>query len=325
MCDAVREHLVSDVPLGVWASGGLDSSAVLHYAASQNATPLKTFSVSFAGRSFDESQYFREIARAYGTDHYEFDLNPEQELQSAIEDFAYYSDEPSADAGALPVWYLSRMSRRHVTVALSGDGADELFGGYLTYQADRFARPFRHVPSPLRRLMLGALDRYMPCSDDKISLEYKLKRWIEEAGSIPTRRISSGTAPFPTRSGSASGRGRKATGFACWWSASESNPPASSERYMRVDQNYYLPDDILYKCDRMSMAHSLEVRPPFLDHRIVEFAARLPQNLKIRGGKQKFLLRELMRGKLPAAILRARRSVSIFPPTTGSAAPCAPC
>ena len=178
--DAVREHLISDVPLGVWASGGLDSSAILHYAAAQSAGQLKTFSVSFQGRSFDESRYFREIARNYGTDHHEFDLNPESELQSAIEDFAYYSDEPSADAGALPVWFLSRMSRRHVTVALSGEGADELFGGYLTYQADRLVRPFRRlVPAGLRRLMLGAVDRYMPVSDDKISLEYKLKRWLE--------------------------------------------------------------------------------------------------------------------------------------------------
>src|SRR5580765_4558372 len=177
--DAVREHLIADVPLGVWASGGLDSSAILHYAAAQTAGTLKTFSVSFQGRTFDESPYFREIARIYGTDHHEFDLNPDVELQSAIEDFAYYSDEPSADAGALPVWYLSRMSRRHVTVALSGEGADELFGGYLTYQADRLARPFRLVPRTVRRAMRGALDRYMPVSDEKIGLEYKLKRWIE--------------------------------------------------------------------------------------------------------------------------------------------------
>ncbi|MDE3168372.1 MAG: asparagine synthase (glutamine-hydrolyzing), partial [Acidobacteriota bacterium] len=177
--DAVREHLVSDVPLGVWSSGGVDSSTVLHYAATQSSERLKTFSVSFHGRSFDESRYFREIAEVYGTDHHEFDLNPDVELQSAIEDFAYYSDEPSADAGALPVWYLSRMSRRHVTVALSGEGADELFGGYLTYVADRLARPLRIVPLGLRRMALGALDRYVPVSDDKISLEYKLKRWIE--------------------------------------------------------------------------------------------------------------------------------------------------
>jgi asparagine synthase (glutamine-hydrolysing) len=179
MRESVREHLVSDVPLGVWASGGLDSSTILYYAAAAASGRIKTFSVSFAGRSFDESPYFREVARDFGTDHHEFDLNPEVELRPAIEEFAYYSDEPSADAGALPVWYLSRMTRRHVTVALSGEGADELFGGYLTHMADRLARPFRLTPAPLRRLMRGALDRYMPVSDEKISLEYKLKRWID--------------------------------------------------------------------------------------------------------------------------------------------------
>ena len=139
--DSVREHLISDVPLGVWSSGGVDSSTILHYAAKHAQGRLKTFSVSFAGRTFDESPYFRQVANVYGTDHHEFDLNPDVEVQDAIQEFAYYSDEPSADAGALPVWYLSRMSRRYVTVALSGEGADELFGGYLTYQADRLARP----------------------------------------------------------------------------------------------------------------------------------------------------------------------------------------
>ena len=124
------------------------------------------------------------------------------ELQSAIEEFAYYSDEPSADAGALPVWYLSRMSRQHVTVALSGEGADELFGGYLTYLADRLAQPLRLVPGGLRRLMLGALDRYLPVSDDKISLEYKLKRWLEgSAAGSRTKRTSSGTGRFRRSSG----------------------------------------------------------------------------------------------------------------------------
>ena len=305
--NSVREHLVSDVPLGVWASGGLDSSAVLHYAATQTTGRLKTFSVSFQGRSFDESPYFREIAQAYGTDHHEFDLNPDVELQSAIEDFAYYSDEPSADAGALPVWFLSRMSRRHVTVALSGEGADELFGGYLTYQADRLARPFRSVPSGIRRLMLGALDRYMPVSDDKISLEYKLKRWIEGSLLNPDEAHFFWNGTFspsqlkqirPGTNGN--GLQRLVEGL--------NGPSGVLDRYLNVDQSFYLPDDILYKTDRMSMAHSLEVRPPFLDHRIVEFAASLPQRLKISGTKQKHVLRELMRGKLPESVLTRKKA-----------------
>ena len=306
--DSVREHLVSDVPLGVWASGGVDSSAILHYAASESAGRLKTFSVSFAGRSFDESQYFREVARVYGTDHHEFDLNPEVELQSAIEQFSYYSDEPSADAGALPLWYLSRMTRQHVTVALSGEGADELFGGYLTYVADKMARPLRWVPRGLRRLTRRALERYLPVSDDKISLEYKLKRGLEGSELDPDEAhfFWNGTFSAEQRRrimGHADPAGMRKL-------VDRLELPATGlvERYLRVDQNYYLPDDILYKTDRMSMAHSLEVRPPFLDHRIVEFAASLPERMKIRGTRQKVILKELMRGKLPESILQRKKT-----------------
>ncbi len=307
--DSVREHLISDVPLGVWASGGVDSSTILHYAAKHAEGRLKTFSVSFAGRTFDESPYFREVANVYGTDHHEFDLNPEVEVESAIQDFAYYSDEPSADAGALPVWYLSRMSRRYVTVALSGEGADELFGGYLTYLADRLARPFRLLtPSPLRRLMLRTLERVLPVSDDKISFEYMLKRAIEGTGLHPDEAHFFWNGAFSPEQlrrirPRTSGSGLRALVDRLDLAGAE-----GVDRYLRVDQNYYLADDILYKTDRMSMAHSLEVRPPFLDHRIVEFAASLPSNFKIRGARQKYILKELMRGKLPAAVLSRKKT-----------------
>ena len=297
--ESVREHLIADVPLGVWASGGLDSSAILHYA-SQLTPHLMTFSVTFKGRSFDESPYIREAAARYGTEHTEFDLDPGMDMTPAIEQFAYYSDEPSADAGALPVWYLSQMSRKHVTVALSGEGADELFGGYLTYLADRYAGRSRLVPSLLRRAGLSGL-RLWPVSDEKISTEYKIKRFLQ--GSLLSREDAhifwNGTFsqselkdfflkadPRPMRDVLA-------------------NVPAVKglNRYLLFDQMYYLPDDILYKVDRMSMAHSLEVRPPFLDHRIVEFAASLPEELKVRGSTLKYVLRELMRDKLPKSIL----------------------
>ncbi len=144
-------------PVGIWLSGGVDSSAVLHYAREVSASCLKTFSISFAGRSFDESRYAREIARRYNTEHYELDVNPSLDLPTAIEDMVYYSDEPFADAGAVPLWFLSMMSRRYATVALSGEGADELFGGYITYRADRFAGYARSVPGSLRRSLLGLL------------------------------------------------------------------------------------------------------------------------------------------------------------------------
>jgi len=305
---AVHEHLVSDVPLGVWASGGLDSSAILHYAAIQTPGRLKTFSVSFEGRSFDESRYFREIASVYGTDHHEFDLSPDRELPGAIEDFAYYSDEPSADAGALPVWFLSRMSRRHVTVALSGEGADELFGGYETYLADRLARPLRFVPSVARRLVLRTLDRYLPVSDEKIGLEYKLKRWIEGSWLHPDEAHFFWNGTFTNEQRQQILRGSNGNGLRALVDRLGIQSAGVVDRYLQVDQNYYLPDDILYKTDRMSMAHSLEVRPPFLDPRIVDFALSLPQNLKIRGFQQKVILRDLMRGKLPESVLNRKKT-----------------
>ncbi len=306
--ESVREHLVADVPLGIWASGGVDSSTILHYAAQVATGRLKTFSVSFQGRSFDESRYFREVARIYGTDHYELDLNPDDDIAGAIEDLAHYSDEPSADAGALPVWYLARMSRRHVTVALSGEGADELFGGYITYMADRLARSLRLAPGGARRLALAALERFLPVSDEKISLEYKLKRGLQGSSLPPdeahffwngTFGVPGKHAICPVSNGYtpgqlAAGIGAPGIGFL--------------NRYLLIDQRYYLPDDILYKVDRMSMAHSLEVRPPFLDHRIVEFAASLPQRLKIRGLTQKYLVKALMRGKLPDLILDRKKA-----------------
>ena len=183
---SVREHLVSDVPLGVWLSGGIDSSTILHYAAHASSSRLKTFSISFRGRSFDETEYVQQAAKLYGTDHEQLDLNPEQDLQGAIEEFAYYSDEPSADAGALPVWFLSKLCKTRTTVALSGEGADELFAGYLTYRANRIARYLRTLPTPSLRLALSGL-RHWPVSDEKISFEYQLKRLLNGSLMSPER------------------------------------------------------------------------------------------------------------------------------------------
>jgi asparagine synthase (glutamine-hydrolysing) len=299
---AVREHLISDAPLGVWSSGGLDSSTILHYAAEQSPAPLKTFSVSFHGRSFDESEYFRTVARHYGTDHHEFDLNPDSGLQSAIEEFAYYSDEPCADAGALPVWFLSKMCVEQVTVALSGDGADELFGGYKTYLADRYAQSLRKLPRGLLSLAAGAAGR-LPVSDEKIGWDYMIKRMLAGAllDPIDAHFYWNGTFSAAERRALLN----EHAGQPALWAAADAVPAASGlNRFLLLDQLNYLPGDILVKCDRMSMAHSLEVRPPFLDHRIVEFAGRLPESLKIRGNTLKFVLRQLMRDKLPHAVLK---------------------
>ena len=175
--ESVKEHLVADVPVGIWASGGLDSSTILHYATQASSQRLKTFSITFKGRSFDEAAYINEVAEYYGTDHSETDLSTDSELQEAIRELAYYSDEPGADAGCLPVWFLAKMSSQQVTVALSGEGADELFGGYLTYLASYYAQWARRVPASVRRAAIRGLG-YWPVSDEKISFEYKLKRFL---------------------------------------------------------------------------------------------------------------------------------------------------
>ena len=305
---SVREHLLSDVPLGVWLSGGIDSSTVLHYAAKASPSRLKTLSISFAGRTFDETSYIREVVARYGTDHREFDLNPAENLPSVIEEFSYFNDEPDADAGALPLWYLSKMTKSEVTVALSGEGGDELFGGYVTYRANRLARHLRRFPSGSRRLALACLRRW-PVSDDKISLEYMAKRFVEGSLLPPEQAHVYWNGTFsaaqkakllppasPAALDSILGELRQK------FSADDDLAP-----YLWFDQKYFLPDDILMKVDRMSMAHAVEARPVLLDHRIVEFAASLSASFKIRGSRQKWILKDLMADRLPASVLRRKK------------------
>jgi len=302
--ESLREHLVADVPLGMWLSGGIDSSTILHYAAASGAA-MKTFSISFQGRSFDETSYIREVAQAYGTEHEELDLNPEVNLRETIEQFAYYSDEPSADAGALPVWFLSQLSKTRTTVSLSGEGADELFGGYLTHRANRLAALARRLPQKGLQLVYDAM-RWWPASDEKISFEYRLKRFLEGSLMAPDRAHVYWNGTFSEAQKAALVGAELPPALDRILGELRERSAASDDLapYLWFDQRYFLPDDILTKTDRMSMAHSLEVRPPFLDHRIVEFAASLPASLKIRGSRQKVILKELMRDKLPASILQ---------------------
>jgi len=302
---SVREHLLSDVPLGLWLSGGIDSSTILHYATHALGSPLKTFSVSFRGRSFDETGYIRPIADRYGAQHQELDLNTDLNLLDAIEAFASYADEPNADAGALPVWFLSKMTGQSVRVALSGEGTDELLGGYLTYRANDLARIARRLPSAVLGLGAAAA-RCWPVSDEKIGFEYKLNRFLAGCRMRPERahvywngtfsdaekqRILSAELPAELNS----------------LLSELSRAGDRTSAYLWFDQKYFLPDDILAKVDRISMAHSIEVRPPFLDHRIVEFAARLPEHLKIHGAEQKVILRRLMKNRLPESVLRRKK------------------
>jgi asparagine synthase (glutamine-hydrolysing) len=298
---SVREQLMSDVPVGIWLSGGLDSSTILRYAAETGTAELRTFSITFKGRSFDESESIAQTSRHFGSKHTEFDLDETADLENAIEKMAYYSDEPSADAGALPAWFLAKMSSKDVTVVLTGEGADELFAGYLTYKADRYSAAARHVPAPLRRAALRCAG-LLPVSDDKISFEYKLKRFLQGSLLSPEMAHVFWNGTFTEAQKRQFFRFADADPLDSILGNMSNGP--GLQRYLEFDQRYYLADDILYKVDRMSMAHSLEARPPFLDPRIVDFAARLPEKFKLKGSQSKYVLRRLMQDKLPPNVLR---------------------
>ena len=310
---SVREHLLSDVHVGIWLSGGIDSSGILHYASQESSQRLKTFSVTFQGRSFDETPYIHQLVNQYQTEHYELDLNPTLDLPSAIEDLAYHSDEPFADAGAVPIWYLSKLSRQHATVALSGEGADELFGGYVTYQADHLAGYVRLLPEAARRSLLWAMN-YWPVSDDKISFEYKVKRFLQGTLLSPDEAHTYWNGAFSRPEQEDLLLRKNHDRVQDLFDADLPRPDrnGSLNRFLAFDQRYYLTDDLLQKVDRMSMAHSLEVRPPYLDHRIFEFAATLPDRFKVDGRTLKVILKQLMKPQLPASVIsRAKTGLDI--------------
>jgi asparagine synthase (glutamine-hydrolysing) len=306
---SVREHLLSDVPVGIWLSGGVDSSAVLHYASQESSHRVMTFSITFQGRSFDETPYIHRLVKQYQTDHYELDLNPTLDLPSTIEEMAYYADEPFSDAGAVPIWYLSKLSRQHAIVALSGEGADELFGGYVTYQADHLAGYLRLLPAAARRSFLAAMRRW-PVSDEKISFEYKVKRFLEGSLLPPDEAHTFWNGAFSRAQQDDVLFQSNPAGVQDLFGDDLPAPDrnGSLNRYLGFDQRYYLTDDLLQKVDRMSMAHSLEVRPPYLDHRIIEFASTLPNRFKVRGRTLKVILKSLMKSKLPPSVIRRAKN-----------------
>lgn len=298
---SIAEQLPSDVPLGIWLSGGIDSSTITHYAAQFSSSPLRTFSITFRGKSFDEAPYVRSISAHYGTQHLELDLCEVSDLADVIREMCYYSDEPGADAGAVPVWYLAKITRPTATVVLTGEGADELFGGYLTYQANQCRRISARIPRPLLKSALYCAKR-MQASDEKIGFDYKLKRFLQ--GSL----MSAEAAHLFWNGTFSEEEKRRFFRFADSGAVSELlkqiRPGGAIERYLSFDQRYSLPDALLYKVDRMSMAHAIEARPPFLDERIVDFAARLPERYKVCGTHSKLVLRQLMKDKLPHPILK---------------------
>lgn len=307
--DAVRSHMLSDVPLGVFLSGGLDSSTVLALAREVTGEKIKTFSVGFPEKSFNELDVARATAQQFGTDHHELVIDAK--ATETVPQLVDFLDEPFGDSSALPVFYLSRFTRQHVTVALSGDGGDEIFAGYETYAAYRWASAYKRLPRFLSATLVPSLIRRLPVSHKRLSFDYKAKRFVEgallppEQGHFWWKHIFSEDAKRhllkETNHSARETIGLYQDHFATCRAS------GTLDRLLHIDLNVGLPDDMLVKVDRMSMAHSLEVRVPLLDHKVVEFMTAIPHGLKLRDWQKKYLLKKAMVGKLPERILRGKK------------------
>ena len=305
--DSVRAHLIADVPVGVLLSGGIDSSALTAVAAELSSEPVATFSIGFEERSFDELELARLVARRYGTDHHELVVRPDAaELLPRIAD-AY--DEPSGDSSALPVYLVCRLAAGHVKVVLSGEGGDELFGGYQTYVADRLAP----VAGPLAGAVRPLVER-LPSGTGRVPLDYKLKRFARVAHLPPLERHHGFKEIFAPDMRRELLRGRSGADPLDLYRAryAETLGAAPLARLQDVDLGLYLSDDLLVKTDRMSMAHSLEARVPFLDPAVAELALGLPSRHKVLGVSTKRLLRRAVAPLLPPEVVRGpKRGFSI--------------
>jgi asparagine synthase (glutamine-hydrolysing) len=314
LTDAVGRQLIADVPLGIFLSGGLDSSTVVALARRVHTGSLKTFSIGFDEPSYDERAAARLVAQRFETDHTE--LTVTADVADLVPKLVHHFDEPFADSSAIPTYHLSQLTRRHGKVALGGDGGDELFGGYVTYQADKLARLYERLPAALTRRILPALVRRLPISEGKASLDFKARRFVANALLPPDRRHYAWKAFFDEglkRELLCGDVLARLDGFLDPFPAvrrhyDEVGHHDPLNRFLYVDTKVYLPDDILVKVDRMSMAHSLEVRVPLLDHRVVEFMFGLPGAVKMPGLELKHLLKQTMRGILPEEVLRKRKA-----------------
>jgi asparagine synthase (glutamine-hydrolysing) len=305
--DSVRAHLIADVPVGVLLSGGVDSSLLAALAAQESGEAVHTFSIGFEERSFDELDDARSVASMYGTQHEELVLRPDAAL--LLPRLAETFDEPFADSSALPTYLVSDLAARHVKVALSGEGGDELFGGYYTYAADLLALRVGRLARGLRPLV-----ERLPSSSRKASFDYKAKRFVRGANLPPLERHHAWKEIFSADL-RAELTGRVGSDF-----RSDSDPvdllrarfeeTEGAEllaRLQDVDLRTYLVDDLLVKTDRASMAHSLEARVPYLDPVVAGLALALPTRLKVRGLRKKWLLRKAAAPLLPRRIVYGRK------------------
>jgi asparagine synthase (glutamine-hydrolysing) len=302
MRDSVRAHLLADVPVGVLLSGGVDSSLLAALAAQETSDAVHTFTIGFAERSFDERADARLVAERYDTNHHELLLHPDPNV--LLPTLADAFDEPFADSSALPTYLVSQLAADHVKVALSGEGGDELFGGYYTYAADLLADRV----GPLARLAAPLVER-LPASGGRVSLEYRAKRFVRAAHLPPLERHHGWKEIFSVEARQAL-TGRLSSFDPVDIYRERYRQTEGAERLARlqdVDFAVYLVDDLLVKTDRASMAHSLEARVPFLDPVVTNFAFALPRRQRVRGLSKKVLLRKAAEPLLPREVVHGRK------------------
>ena len=308
--DSVAAEMVSDVPVGVLLSGGLDSSAVAAMMAKVADSPIKSFSVGFAEGSFDESSHARRVSRHLQTKHHEMVLTPKM-LLDLLPRLAAHIDEPFADPSVMPTYLVSKFAREHVKVALGGDGGDEMLAGYSTLQAHRAATFYNRLPAPFRHRVVEPLVRSLPVSHADFSLDFKANRFIRGSGELPalqhqmwlgsffgSQKLQILSRDFVERIAAAPG------GELVRRTVQPCLAGKQLNRILYQDMKLYLEGGVLPKVDRASMAVSLETRVPLLNRDVMEFMADTPLSLKLRGFTRKWLLREAMAGQLPDEIIR---------------------
>ncbi|MEQ1643020.1 MAG: asparagine synthase (glutamine-hydrolyzing) [Pyrinomonadaceae bacterium] len=312
MSDAVRMRLVADVPLGILLSGGVDSSAIAAFAVQHATEKVKTFSIGFEEDSFDESKYARQVSHHLGTEHYEATLSVGT-AADLITEIGTWLDEPLSDGSLIPTFMLSRFVRHHVTVALGGDGGDELFAGYPMYYGHKVAKMYSTVPGFIRSGMIEPIVKRLPVSTKNLSFEYRAKRFVRSSHyDLITRHHSwFGSFSIEEQTALLTPEVRQRTSDDIYCEAREMleqcDAASEIEQMQYLDMNFYMAEDILTKVDRASMAVSLETRAPFLDPRIGQFAASIPLDYKLRGSKGKYILKKSLEGLLPDEILHRKK------------------
>jgi len=306
--EATRLRMISDVPLGVFLSGGIDSSAVVALMAKHRpGKDIQTFSIHFEEASYDESLYSETVANKFGTSHHTEVLSANRMLQ-ILPDVARYMDEPFADGSILPTYLLSQFTRKYVTVALGGDGADEIFCGYPTFFATRYAQYFDKLPNPIKSLIKKSA-RLLPRSDNNMSLDFKINQFLraENYDAVLKNQIwLAGITPQDQVDLFTQATLAKTKNFDTLNLIRDElkhcDSPSQGDQLLYFYQKFYLQSDLLVKTDRASMANSLEVRAPFLDVNVVEFANQLLYNFKLKGVTTKYLLKKIFNRTLPAMI-----------------------